>query len=237
MAMATLIEANPLNWKRSSPIQLPHTNGAAACFIKQSKFKAKFSGGYNKFSVKCFYTKQSKKLSISSSNECKECGEMSTNPLEVVTDAILKALKAIRKPAVAAVLLGLLLMYDPNSALAASGGRMGGKSFSSHSSSSSSRSYSARTPSSGFSYSVPYYAPSPFGFSGGGAYVGPAVGVGVGAGSSFFFIMMGFAAFILVVWVSLGSFRRRCAHCYRENKCYQASGWVVGHGAITSKGS
>lgn len=50
--------------------------------------------------------------------------------------------------------------------------------------------------SSGFSYSVPYYAPSPFG--GGGVYVGPAVGVGVGAGSSLFFILAGFAAFMLV---------------------------------------
>lgn len=88
-------------------------------------------------------------------------------------------------------------MYDPNSAaLAASGGRMGGRSFSS-SSSSSSRTYSiprTSAPSSGFSYSAPYYGPSPFG----GVYVGPAVGVGVGAGSSFFLILVGFLAFVLV---------------------------------------
>lgn len=72
---------------------------------------------------------------------------------------------------------------------------MGGRSFSSSSSSSSSRSYSVpRTSGSGFSYSAPYYAPSPFG----GVYVGPAVGVGVGAGSSFFFILVGFLAFVLV---------------------------------------
>lgn len=72
---------------------------------------------------------------------------------------------------------------------------MGGRSFSSSSSSSSSRSYSVpRTSGSGFSYSAPYYGPSPFG----GVYVGPAVGVGVGAGSSFFFILMGFLAFVLV---------------------------------------
>lgn len=76
---------------------------------------------------------------------------------------------------------------------------MGGSSFSSRSSSSSSsssssRSYTTRTPSPGYSYSAPYYGPSPFG----GAYVGPAVGVGVGAGSSFFLILMGFAAFLLV---------------------------------------
>lgn len=50
-------------------------------------------------------------------------------------------------------------------------------------------------PSPGFSYSAPYYGPSPFS---GGFYMGPAVGVGVGAGSSFFLILVGFAAFILV---------------------------------------
>lgn len=70
---------------------------------------------------------------------------------------------------------------------------MGGRSFSSGSS--SSRSYRA-APSGGLSYSAPYFAPSPF--SGGGFYVGPAVGVGVGAGSSLFLILMGFAAFMLV---------------------------------------
>ncbi|KAI6692571.1 hypothetical protein NL676_020281 [Syzygium grande] len=121
------------------------------------------------------------------------------NPLEAVLSSIARALESLKRPAVAAILLGLLLAYDPSSALAASGGRMGGSSFSSRSSSSSSsssssRSYTTRTPSPGYSYSAPYYAPSPFG----GAYVGPAVGVGVGAGSSFFLILMGFAAFLLV---------------------------------------
>ncbi|KAJ4969248.1 hypothetical protein NE237_015949 [Protea cynaroides] len=123
-------------------------------------------------------------------------GEKNRNPLEGVAEAILKAIKALQKPVVAALLLGVLLTYDPHSALAASGGRMGGRSFSSHSSSSSSRSYSTRTASPSFSYSVPYYAPTPFG--GGGFYAGPAFGVGVGAGSGFFLILMGFAAFILV---------------------------------------
>lgn len=112
----------------------------------------------------------------------------------VFAESLLKAVKTLRKPAVVAVMLGLLLMYDPNSALAASGGRMGGRSFSSGSSSSS-RSYRT-APSGGLSYSAPYFGPSPF--SGGGVYVGPAVGVGVGAGSSFFLILMGFAAFMLV---------------------------------------
>lgn len=123
-------------------------------------------------------------------------GEYSKTPFDVIANTILNALKALRKPAIAAVLLGLLLVYDPNSAGAASGGRMGGRSFSSHSSSSSSsRSYSVpRSSSSGFSYSVPYYAPSPFGFGGGGG----GFYVGVGAGSSFFLILMGFTAFVLV---------------------------------------
>lgn len=118
--------------------------------------------------------------------------EIKRNPVEIVAKSIINALKALQKPAAAAVLVGLLLMYDPNSALAASGGRVGGSSFSSRSSMSSSRSYSAPRmgAGSGFSYSVPYYAPSPFG----GVYVGPAVGVG----SSFFLIMVAFVAFVLV---------------------------------------
>ncbi|KAL2345771.1 hypothetical protein Fmac_007056 [Flemingia macrophylla] len=120
----------------------------------------------------------------------------SQSPWDLLTTALSTTLKALKRPAVAALLVGLLLMYDPNWAFAASGGRMGGRSFSS-SSSSSSRTYSVpRTsgPSPGYSFSAPYYGPSPFG----GVYVGPAVGVGVGAGSSFFFILMGFLAFVLV---------------------------------------
>lgn len=124
--------------------------------------------------------------------------EIQENPVDKFAKFILRAFKALQKPAVAAVLVGLLLMCDPNSALAASGGRVGGKSFSSSRSfsSSSSRSYSVPRMSSGssFSYSAPYYAPSPFGFGGGGVYVGPAIGFG----SSFFLIMVGFAAFVLV---------------------------------------
>ncbi|XP_047339078.1 uncharacterized protein LOC124942591 [Impatiens glandulifera] len=119
--------------------------------------------------------------------------EPNSNPFEILARTVMNVIKELRKPAIAAVLMGLLLMYDPNSALAASGGRMGGRSFSSNSSSSS-RSYSSRSAAPSFSYSTPYYAPTPFG--GGGFYVGPAVGFG--AGSSFFFILMGFAAFMLV---------------------------------------
>ncbi|KAK4749553.1 hypothetical protein SAY87_027002 [Trapa incisa] len=121
-----------------------------------------------------------------------------SDPVGILLDKVIGALDALKKPAVAAILLGLFLTCDVSAALAASGGRVGGSSFSSSrsSSSSSSRSYTMRSPGSGLSYSAPYFAPSPFG--GGGIYVGPAVGVGVGAGSSFFLILMGFAAFILV---------------------------------------
>ncbi|KAF5194575.1 myelin-associated oligodendrocyte basic protein [Thalictrum thalictroides] len=131
-----------------------------------------------------------------------ELGDKEKNKFsfEGVVEVIQKALKALQKPVIAAVVLGLLLSYDPHSALAASGGRMGGRSFSSQSSSSSSsRSYSTRTPSRSFSYSAPYYAPSPFGFTGGGGgfYFGPAVGM-VGAGSSILLVMAGFAAFVVV---------------------------------------
>lgn len=114
---------------------------------------------------------------------------------EVFWRSIKNVLKALQKPVVTGILLGLLLLYDHHHgcvALAASGGRMGGRSFSSSSSSSSSRSFSTRTRGPELSFSAPYYAPTPFG--GGGFFVGPAVGVG----SSFFFVMMGFAAFILV---------------------------------------
>ena len=122
------------------------------------------------------------------------------NPFDRIAIRIKKTLDSLKKPAVAAVLLGLLLFHDPNSALAASGGRIGGNSFSSRrSSSSSSSSYSVpRTldQSSSTRYSAPYYGPSPLS---GGLYVGPAVGFGFGGGfSSFSPILVGLAAFIVV---------------------------------------
>ncbi|PKA49336.1 hypothetical protein AXF42_Ash014238 [Apostasia shenzhenica] len=119
------------------------------------------------------------------------------NPLGRIVRTVIETLKALKKPAVAALLVGVLLAADPLAAMAASGGRMGGRSFSSSSSAPSySRSYSAPSGSS-FSFSAPFYAPSLFGASG-GFYVGPAVGVGFGAGSGFFLLMMGFAAFVLL---------------------------------------
>lgn len=151
----------------------------------------KFSPKPFKFSPKC----EAKSPNFSNSELGTKAKTL--NPIGFVLDKIFNALKALRKPVVAALLVGVLLLYDPNSAFAASGGRVGGRSFAPRSSTSSgSRSYSVRPSSPGLSYSVPFFAPSPFG--GSGIYVGPAVGVGVGAGSSLFLIMMGFAAFVLV---------------------------------------
>ncbi|CAM8932112.1 unnamed protein product [Rhodiola kirilowii] len=186
MASASLIETNPLNWNRI-PFLLPHPISHATCksrllFIPNPK------NSRPSFTLKCVLSKLPN--NTASSNELQPA--VSRNR---ILDAFLKAIEALRQPAVVAVLMGALLLYDPHSALAASGGRMGGRSFSSQSSSSS-RSYSSRSPSPSFSYSAPYYAPSPFG--GGGFYVGPAVGFGVGAGSSLFLMFMGFAAFVLV---------------------------------------
>ncbi|KAH9609474.1 hypothetical protein KSS87_012587 [Heliosperma pusillum] len=115
------------------------------------------------------------------------------NPIGYLLNSLNNAFNSLKQPAIVAILLGALLMYDPSSATAASGGRVGGRAFSSRSSMSSSRSYSVRPSSPGFT--VPFYGPSPFG---GGFYAGPAIGVGVGAGSSLIFVLAGFAAFVLV---------------------------------------
>ncbi|KAK4424688.1 hypothetical protein Salat_1662400 [Sesamum alatum] len=189
-ASTLFLQVPSRNWKNhiyQSP-QFPARTSFAQFKIRRS---------FKKLSVKCLFTNDaggSSNHRSSASEDINKLGsvkiEIRKNPVEIVAKSILNALKALRKPAAAAVLVGLLLMYDPCSALAASGGRMGGSSFSSRSS--MSRDYSAPRLGAGsaFSYSVPYYAPSPFG----GVYVGPAVGVG----SSFFLILTAFAAFILV---------------------------------------
>ncbi|KAK4406556.1 hypothetical protein Sango_0662100 [Sesamum angolense] len=180
-----------LNWRNhiyQSPQFPAHTSF--------THFKIRRS--FEKVSVKCFFTNDagssSSRHGSSASQDVNKFGsvriENRKNPVEIISKSILNALKALRKPVAAAVLVGLLLMYNPCSALAASGGRMGGNSFSSRSSMSRDYSVPRSGAGSAFSYSVPYYAPSPFG----GVYVGPAVGVG----SSFFLILTAFAAFILV---------------------------------------
>ncbi|PIA44900.1 hypothetical protein AQUCO_01700464v1 [Aquilegia coerulea] len=197
MATASLLETIPftretklhsLKWNpllQTFPSQFPLR------LVKNNTNLIKTCRKDSNFSVKCVM--DTKKQSIELKDK-----EKNQFGFERVVEMIQKVLKALQKPVIAAVMLGLLLSYDPHSALAASGGRMGGRSFSSQSSSSSSRSYSTRTPSPSFSYSAPYYAPSPLGFTGsGGFYIGPAVGM-VGAGSSILLVMAGFAAFIVV---------------------------------------
>lgn len=206
MVSPSLLEPHPLQWNQKFPVHLvpspsPSTSGRYHLyrpFILTRNFRIQGSSPV-KFGVRCFFSEKGKSSTISNSKSSSRSvefvnGDKPKRPMEVIANSIVNALKALRKPAIAAVLLGLLLMYDPNSALAASGGRVGGSAFSSRSSSSS-RSYSTPRMGSEFSYSVPYSSPSVFG---GGIYVGPAVGVGVGAGSSFFFILAGFAAFLLV---------------------------------------
>lgn len=182
LSTTLLLGANPLLHFKWNQFPFPPHSHSFTKPDDNNKFtpliipNAKRQRSASQLSVKCLL------------NRNRESASSSKSPLEVLASTVWNAL---RKPAIAAVLVGLLLMYDPNTALAASGGRMGGRSFSS----SSSRSYSVHTPSPGFSFSAPYYGPSPFG---GGVYVGPAVGFGVGAGSSFFLILVGFAAFVLV---------------------------------------
>ncbi|KAM5561514.1 hypothetical protein ABKV19_022223 [Rosa sericea] len=76
------------------------------------------------------------------------------NPLEAIfNETLASALKVLKTPAMAAVLLSLLLTFNPNSSWAASGGRVGGSSFSSRSSSSSSSGSSSHSSSSSSSRS------------------------------------------------------------------------------------
>ncbi|KAE9598095.1 hypothetical protein Lalb_Chr15g0076891 [Lupinus albus] len=143
----------------------------------------------------------SKRHFISSFHQNENLTPKSKSHFDILSDIITNTFKALQKPVITTVLLALLLTQHLNNssiALAASGGRISGRSFSSSSPSSSSGSYSvSRTPlsssSEDFSFSAPYYSSAPFG---GGIYVAPVVGIG--AGSSLFFILAGFAAFVLV---------------------------------------
>ncbi|KAL7083903.1 hypothetical protein ACP275_14G190700 [Erythranthe tilingii] len=188
-----LPEPTTLKWRtqlHNSPQSQSRTHTSFPNFKIRSTLK--------KIKINCFFPTTTAAATTSNGGSDQAPNEIKRNPVEIMAEGIIAALKAIQKPAAAAVLVGLLLMYDPSSALAASGGRVGGSSFSSSRSSSmsSSRSYTAPRMGAGggvgagFSYSVPYYDPSPFG----GGFMGPAVGVG----SSFFLIAAAFAAFVLV---------------------------------------
>ncbi|KAI3954407.1 hypothetical protein MKX01_029677 [Papaver californicum] len=102
----------------------------------------------NNFRVQCFM--KSNKAGFEEEKE-EEKERIEGKSLDEIIQEILKNLNIfIQKSAIAGVILGLLMTYNPHlAALAASGGRMGGRSFSSSSlggsssSSSSSRSYSS----------------------------------------------------------------------------------------------
>ncbi|CAH2047051.1 unnamed protein product, partial [Thlaspi arvense] len=187
---STLLELTPLKVKLPfSHTDRHHHRSAHFCFRPQRK------SNFVRLQI-AFKYKQSDTDVRSDSAP----GQIWKNSFDQIAIQIKKTLDSLKKPAIAAVLLGLLLFYDPNSAVAVSGGRIGGSGFSSRprssSSSSSSRMYSVpKTSDSSMRYSAPYYGPSPFG---GGLYVGPAVGFGFGGFSSFSLILVGFAAFVLV---------------------------------------
>ncbi|GLT90521.1 hypothetical protein SLE2022_084490 [Rubroshorea leprosula] len=144
---ASLLASNPLKWKQNFTPLLHPPRLIPSPLFKPSKFSGTLiSQGPPKLTVKCSFFSNMKILA--SSNLDRE-REISADPFETVVDTVIKALNALKKPVIAAILLGLLLMYDPKSAWAASGGRMGGRSFSSRSSgSSSSRSTTSSSKSS-----------------------------------------------------------------------------------------
>ncbi|CAM8989437.1 unnamed protein product [Rhodiola kirilowii] len=115
MASASLMAANPLNWKRmSSFLRRPISHAACKTqlvFIRKPKNTRPSS-----FTLKCVFSKPPN--NTASSNELQVAVYRNR-----VLDAILKATEVLRQPVVVAVLMGGLLMYDPHSALAASGGR------------------------------------------------------------------------------------------------------------------
>ncbi|KAL6176457.1 hypothetical protein ACLB2K_053090 [Fragaria x ananassa] len=94
------------------------------------------------------------------SRESKTPAMDNPNPLEAIfNETLASALKVLKTHAMAAVLLSLLLTFHPNLAWAASGGRVGGSSFSSRSrSSSSSSSRSSSYSSSSSRSSSPSYS-------------------------------------------------------------------------------
>ncbi|KAB5556345.1 hypothetical protein DKX38_007254 [Salix brachista] len=160
MATASLIESSPLKWKQAFPFQpqpplLTPNHYPYLIPLKPPKFTSKCFSQFpnlnpnSKYNNGPFSIPPSIKKGISQ-NHSKP--PTSKNPLEILYETLRKALDILKKPATAAILIGFLLLYDPNSAFAASGGRVGGNSFSRRSSSGySSRSYSVpRGESSGF---------------------------------------------------------------------------------------
>ncbi|OMO96457.1 hypothetical protein COLO4_15279 [Corchorus olitorius] len=156
-----LLRPNSLKFKQYFPLHLPSPS-LPRLSKSTGALTLRSHGSANKFNVKCFLLPEDRKQSCFHNSNRLSLSSNDKNPFEIMAETMLKALNALKKPAMAAVLLGLLLMYNPNNpnnaALAASGGRMGGRSFSSssrRSSSSSSRSggSSSRSSGGGSSYS------------------------------------------------------------------------------------
>ncbi|KAI3967144.1 hypothetical protein MKW92_013360 [Papaver armeniacum] len=110
---------------------------------KNTSFLIKKTEVDRNFKVNCF-VKPSKGF-----EKTEEKQERKKNPFDDIIQVLRKFIleNIIKKTAIAAVILGLLLTYNPHSALGASGGRIGGSSFSSDSSSSYSSSYSSSSSS------------------------------------------------------------------------------------------
>uniref|UniRef100_A0A1J3F889 Myelin-associated oligodendrocyte basic protein n=1 Tax=Noccaea caerulescens TaxID=107243 RepID=A0A1J3F889_NOCCA len=185
----TLLELTPLKW--NPPFSYTHRrHHRIALFCSKPQRKSNYVG----LQIALNYKQSDGDVRSDSAP-----AQTWKNSIDQIAIQMKKTLDSLKKPAIAAVLLGLILFYDPSWALAASGGRIGGNAFSSQSRSRSSSSYSYSVPrTSEPRYSAPYQGVSPLG--GGGLYVGPAVGFGYGFGgfSSLSVILVGFAAFVLV---------------------------------------
>ncbi|OMO96455.1 hypothetical protein COLO4_15277 [Corchorus olitorius] len=134
-----LLRPNSLKLKQYFPLHLPPPSlPRLSKSIGALTLRSHGSASANKLNVKCFVLPEKRKQSCFYDSNRLSLSSNDKNPFEIIAETILKALNALKKPAIAAVFLGVLLMYNPNNpALAASGGCMGGDSFSSSSEESS----------------------------------------------------------------------------------------------------
>lgn len=157
-----------VNFKRNPHLVPSHYRFCHACKIPPLKLNCTKPSNH-----KCCFAIHNPKVSVNHNiDQNDNILEEEKKPVEKgLVKIILEALIALQKPAATVAFLAglwLCLVHDPNSALAASGGRMGGASFSSSrsssrssSSSSSSRSYSSSSSrSSSGSYSSYSSGPS-----------------------------------------------------------------------------
>ncbi|CAA7041763.1 unnamed protein product [Microthlaspi erraticum] len=162
-ATSTLLQLSRVQW---NPTFL-YTQGRhhpSALFLSKPQLKSNFIH----LQIACKH-KQSTFCVTDARSDSNRAQRWKTSFDQIATQ-IKETLDSLRKPAITAVLLGLLLFYDASCAFAKSGGRIGGSAFSSRTSSpSSSSTYSETTITSDdeeedYSYSAPssysYSAPS-----------------------------------------------------------------------------